>query len=217
MIETIDQTIGKLVADATPVRRLRAPAARAALWLVSVAAVSALAVLLFSNLAVFGERIENPKLAIEMAAAAATGVCAVLAAFELSVPDRHWFWMLLPLPPLAVWIASSGYSCYDHWLRFGPDGWEIGESVHCFRFIVGVSVPLAATLLLLLRRAMPLAPVRVAAMGGLGVGALAAAVLQFFHPFDVTFMDLGVHAAAVAIVVGAASLAGGYRSVWLRT
>ncbi|HYM02423.1 MAG TPA: NrsF family protein [Stellaceae bacterium] len=217
MIETIDQTIGKLVADATPVRRLRAPAARAALWLVSVAAVSTLAVLLFSNLAVFGERIENPKLAIEMAAAAATGVCAVLAAFELSVPDRHWFWMLLPLPPLAVWIASSGYSCYDHWLRFGPDGWEIGESVHCFRFIVGVSVPLAATLLLLLRRAMPLAPVRVAAMGGLGVGALAAAVLQFFHPFDVTFMDLGVHAAAVAIVVGAASLAGGYRSVWLRT
>ena len=216
MIETIDQTIGRLVADAAPVRRLRAPATRAALWLVAAAAVSGLAVLLFSNLAVFGARIENPKLAIEIAATVSTGICAVLAAFELSVPDRHWSWMLLPLPPLAVWIASSGYSCYDHWLRVGPGGWEIGESANCFRFILGVSVPLAATLLLLLRKAAPLAPVRVAAMGGLGVAAGAAVVLQFFHPFDVTFMDLGVHAAAVAIVVGAASLAGGYRSALLR-
>jgi hypothetical protein len=47
----------------------------------------------------------------------------------------------------------------------------------------------------------PSAPMPVAAMGELGVAAIAAFALQFFHPFDVTFMDLGVRAVAVAIVV----------------
>jgi len=49
-----------------------------------------------------------------------------------------------------------------------------------------------------------LAPLPVAAAGGLSVAATAAFTLQFFHPFDVTFMDLAVHLIAVAIVVFAA-------------
>ncbi len=57
-----------------------------------------------------------------------------------------------------------------------------------------------------MRRAAPLTPVRVAAIAGLGIAAIAAFVLQFFHPFDVTFMDLAVHLVAVALVVAAASL-----------
>ena len=36
--------------------------------------------------------------------------------------------------------------------------------------------------------------------GGLGAASLAAFLLQFFHPFDVTFMDLAVHAFAVTLV-----------------
>jgi hypothetical protein len=56
-------------------------------------------------------------------------------------------------------------------------------------------------LLIALRRASPIAPLPVGAAGGLGVGALAAFVLQFFHPFDVTLIDLGVHVVAVTLVV----------------
>jgi hypothetical protein len=44
-------------------------------------------------------------------------------------------------------------------------------------------------------------------VGGLGVAALSAFVLQFFHPFDVTVMDLATHLAAVALVIGGAALA----------
>jgi hypothetical protein len=33
------------------------------------------------------------------------------------------------------------------------------------------------------------------------VASLAAFLLQFFHPFDVTFIDLGLHLAAVATVI----------------
>ena len=206
MAEPTERLIERLVAEARPVRRLRPPTLRAALWLLAVTAIASVAVLWFSDLAVFDRRMQDPKLALELTATLLTGIAAVIAAFHLSLPDRSPAWALLPLPFLAAWIATSGYSCYRHWISFGPDGWELGESAQCFRFILAASVPLGISLLLLLRRAVPLTPVRVAAVGGLGVAAIAAFLLQFFHPFDVTFMDLGVHAVAVGIVVGAASL-----------
>ena len=40
-----------------------------------------------------------------------------------------------------------------------------------------------------------------AAFGTLGVAATAATLLQFFHPFDVTVIDLGFHVAAIALVM----------------
>jgi hypothetical protein len=201
-----DKLIERLAAAAVPVQRLRPPVLRAALWLVAVAAVLAVAVLSFADLGVFATRAADPKLGCELAATLLTGVLAVIAAFELGLPDRSRAWALLPLPTLAFWILSSGYSCWSHWIAYGPDGWVIGESANCFRFILGISLPLALTLVPLLRRAAPLAPVRVAAMGGLGIAALAAFALQFFHPFDVTFMDLAVHGLAIAIVVATLSL-----------
>lgn len=201
-----EHLIERLAAEAEPVDRLRPPALRAALWLLAVAAVAGIIIAAFSDLHIFARRAQDPKLVIEMIATLATGIAAVLAAFELSLPDRAPAWALLPLPPLAAWIATSGYSCYRHWITFGPDGWALGESTHCFRFILLVSVPLGVTLLLLLRQARPLASVRVAAVGGLGVAAIAACLLQFFHPFDVTFLDLSVHGVAIATVVAVASL-----------
>ena len=206
MREATELIIERLVADARPVRRLRPPTRRAALWLLAVAAIAAAAILLFADLDVAGRRLHDPKLLVEMIATLLTGVAAVVAAFHLSLPDRSPAWALLPLPFLAAWIASSGYSCYRHWVSFGPSGWELGESAQCFRFILATSLPLGISLLLLLRRAAPLTPVRVAAIAGLGIAAIAAFVLQFFHPFDVTLMDLAVHLVAVALVVAAASL-----------
>jgi hypothetical protein len=204
--EATEQIIERLVADARPVRRLRPPTLRAALWLLAVAAVAGVAILLFADLDIADRRLHDPKLVLEMIATLLTGIAAVVAAFHLSLPDRSPVWALLPLPFLAVWIASSGYACYRHWINFGPGGFELGESAHCLRFMLAISLPLGVSLLLMLRRAAPLTPVRVAAIGGLGIGAVAAFILQFFHPFDVTFMDLTVHLGTVALVVGVASL-----------
>jgi len=203
-----DRLIESLVESAGPVHRLRPPAVRATLFLLAVAALGALTILLFSDLSVFARRASDPKLDWELAGTLLTGIFAVVAAFELSLPDRSPLWALLPLPPFALWVASTGYSCYRHWLAFGPDGWEIGESAQCFRFILAVGVPLGVSLLVLLRKARPLAPARVAALGGLGVAALAAFLLQFFHPFDVTFMDLSVHLVVVGLVTAVSTLAG---------
>lgn len=207
MTSGTDRLIERLAAAAQPVRRLQPPVLRAGLFLAAVAAVLAAVVLLFADLDLFARRAADPKLAAELVFTLLTGILAVIAAFELSLPDRAAAWALLPLPSLALWIASSGYSCWRHFLVHGPEGWIIGESANCFRFILAVSVPLAVCLVILLRRAAPLTPVRVAAVGGLGVAAIAAFTLQFFHPFDVTFMDLAVHAAAVAIIIAAVAAA----------
>lgn len=208
MRPTMEQIVGQLLKDARPVRRLRPPLLRAAFWLLAILGLAGLAILLFSNLEVFGRRAHDPKLDLELLGTLLTGITAVVAAFHLSLPDRPAAWALLPLPPFLLWIAASGYNCYRHWIVFGPSGWELGESVGCFKFILGLSLPLGISLLAMLRRARPLAPVPVAAMGGLGVAAIAAFVLQFFHPFDVTFMDLALHGAAVGAVVALSSGAG---------
>jgi hypothetical protein len=202
-----DQLIERLAAQAQPVRRLRPPLRRAGLWLFAVAVLTGGAIAAFTDWHVFAERARDLRLVIEMAGTLAAGIAAIVAAFELSLPDRSRRWLLLPLPPLILWLASSGYGCYRHWLTVGPSGWELGESAHCLRFILGMSVPLGISLLIALRRASPLAPLPVGAAGGLGVGALAAFALQFFHPFDVTVMDLAVHAIAVGVVIAVASAA----------
>jgi hypothetical protein len=147
------------------------------------------------------EPLKLTRFAVEMAATFLTGIAAVVAAFTLSLPDRSRFWMVLPLPPLVLWLASSGYGCYQNWIAYGPQGWRLGRSSDCFVFIVTMSIPVAIALYLVLRRALPLDPLRVMAAGGLGIAALAAATLQFYHPFDVTIVDLTVHVVAVLIVM----------------
>jgi hypothetical protein len=197
-------TIAALTRDLRPVRRLRPPAQRAALWLVCVAVVGALGVSFLSTRAsidIFASRAADPKLALELAGTLATAILAGVSAFYLSLPDRPRRWILLPLPALGLWVGASGYSCWRHWLAFGPEGWQVGESAECFAWIVGGGAPLSLAMLLVLRRARPLAPVPVAAMAGLSVAATAAFLLQFFHPFDVTFLDLGLHAAGIVGVV----------------
>jgi hypothetical protein len=193
--------IERLTADAAPVRRLRPPMQRAGLWLLAAGAAGVAAILLFADLAEFSERVGKTALAVEWIATLITGIVAVVAAFQLSLPDRSPAWALLPVPSLIVWIGSSGYSCYRNWIAAGPGGWELGESANCLVFILAVCVPLSLSILLVLRRALPLDPLRVAAMAALGVAALAAGALQFFHPFDVTFVDLGVHLGTVGLVV----------------
>jgi hypothetical protein len=200
-VTAIEQLIETLVADAKPVRRLRPPLARAAVWLVAfVAGVGAVTFMTGAWPAMIA-RLADTRFAIEMAATFVTGLAAVIAAFYVSLPDRSRLWMLLPVPTLLLWLATSGYGCYRNWITYGPQGWALGRSSDCFVFIVTMSIPVAVALYLALRRAPPLEPLRVMATGGVGVAALAAATLQFYHPFDVTIVDLTVHVAALLVVV----------------
>jgi hypothetical protein len=200
-MERTDILIDRLSDGLSPVARLRPPFARALLWLAAVSVVSAALVSRYADLEVFISRAADPHVALELVGTLGTGVLAVVAAFMVSVPDRSARWALVPLPAFALWIGNSGYACWRNWISAGPGGWTVGESAECFLWILTFGLTLGAALMLALRRARPLSPLLPAVVGGLGVAALAAFLLQFFHPFDVTVMDLALHLAGVGLIV----------------
>jgi len=207
-VTSTDDLIASLAADAKPVRRLRPPLVRAAAWLALFVALVGAVTLATGAWPEMFARLRDQRFAVELTATFVTGLAAVIAAFYLSLPDRSRFWAFLPVPPLALWLASSGYECYRNWIELGPQGWRLGRSSDCFVFILTMSIPVAVALYWVLRRAKPLDVTRVLAIGGLGVAALSAATLQFYHPFDVTVIDLAVHVIAVLIVIGVMTAAG---------
>jgi hypothetical protein len=196
-----EQIIDSLSAELAPVRVLRPPVLRALLWLAAVGAVSAALILRFTHWGAILPRLQIPRVALETTATALTAITATIAAFELSIPDRSPRWAWLPVPTLLLWLAASGLGCLSNGLGMHNADGPVGESAHCFVFIMGTSVPLAIGLFWMLRRARPLDALPVAAVGTLGVAATAAFVLQFFHPFDVTVIDLALHLAAIGLVV----------------
>lgn len=203
-----DQLIDLLSSNVQPVAPLRPPLARAGMALAAMILVSGLAFLLLQEsnpLQLRGPGGEG-LVGLEMLAMLATGILAVIAAFFLSIPGRSRSWLAAPLVPFAAWLMLSGAGCYRDMIRNGATGWQLGHSMDCLIFIVGASLLLGAPLVWLLSRAKPIDPLPVAALGGLGTAALAAFLLQFFHPFAVTFIDLAVHVVAILIVVAVMSL-----------
>ena len=204
-----DALVAALAAEARPVVPLPPPLRRAAMTLVPVGAAGVALVLVAGDVRGMMARYSGREalMAVEMTAMLATALLAVLGAFALSVPGRSRRWLLAPLPPFLVWIAASGLGCYRDLARFGPGGWQAGHGGDCLFFILAAGVPIGGLLLWRLSRARPIEPLPVAMLGGLGAAALAALLLQFFHPFGLTLIDLAVHFAAVALIVGLAALA----------
>ena len=204
-----DRLIAALADDLTPVRPLPAPPFRALSWLALVAGVAA-ALAMFADVPAMWLRLTGmPDMMVATAGAIMTAVSAAFAAFQSSVPDRSRAWALLPLPPAAVWIAASALGCLRGIPLPGTHVATDDEMYVCLTFVVGLSLPLVAVLILMLRRACCLAPAVTAAMAGLASASAAAALLNFFHPYEAAVADLVVHACAVAIVVWASRALGG--------
>ena len=204
-LKTTEELIKSLTRDLAPVRPLRPPAVRAAGCLGIVLLALVPLVLFKGHPQLFAERLADPRMALQCAATLLTGVAAVVAAFYLSVPDRSSRFRYVSLLPFALWVASSGAGCLQYGLGLGPAGHRLGQNSHCFVFIISTSIPLAAFLYAVLRRARPLETVPVLLTTALGVAALAAFTLQFFHTFDTTWVDLAVHLIAVGTVIGLAT------------
>ena len=198
-----EQLIRDLTADLVPVRRLASPGLRALGWLAVVVA-AAIALATVANLPALWHRLAGaPDMWLAVLGSAATAVLAAIAAFQLSLPDARRAWALLPLPAALLWIVASGLGCLR--TRLAPDTHvaDMSEAHDCLMFIVGLSVPLSALLIGMLRRACTLQPGLTAAIAGLAAAAAAATLLNFFHPFDAAATDLAVHAGAVALVIAA--------------
>lgn len=206
---TTDDLIERLGADAGPVTPLPPPFRRAMLLLVFIVLIGTALVLAGGDVAGMVGRYagDGTLMIVEHLAMAATAVLAVVGAFAWSVPGASRNWLLAPLPPLAVWLLASGLGCYRDLLRLGAEAWAIGHGGSCLAFILGASVPIGGALLWRLSRARPVDPLPVALLGGLGSAALSALLLQFFHPFGLTIIDLAMHFGAVLAVVAISGIA----------
>jgi hypothetical protein len=203
-----EDLIHRLAADLHPVRPARHPAAATALWLGVAAAVILVAVLVSGLRDDLAARLATGFDMPQILAAAATGVLAGFAAFQLALPERDRRWALLPLPAAVAWLATMGWGCLQDLANLGPEALRVGASLPCMTFIVGLGVPLTVAMLWLARHAAWLRPGPVAALGGLSAAALASVGLSLIHHLDAAVMVLLWHGVSVLVVAGLASLLG---------
>jgi len=200
--------IEELAGHLAPVKPLPSPAQRAAIWLAAVAFVGLLGAA-FADLPAIADRLAAaPDMWIAVAGSTLTAILAALAAFQLSVPDRSRLWVFLPWPAVIVWVAASGWGCLRGWSIPGTHNVHANDERDCLLIIVGLSIPLSALLIVMLRKAYTLHPALTALTAGLAAAAAAATLLNLFHPFDATASDLAVHALAVAGVIVAIRIFG---------
>ena len=196
-----DHLLGQLVADLRPVSRLRAPWLRAVTWLALVAVVATILSMRADFSALVSRLTATADMWLAVAGSSLTTILAAFATLQLALPDRSAAWALLPLPSLAIWTSASGMGCARSWLIPGVRPASLAETGHCLLFIASLSLPFSLVLLVMLRRGYSLHPSLTGATAGLAAAAAAATLLTFFHPFDVTFSDLLVHAIIITVVV----------------
>jgi hypothetical protein len=207
--------IDALVECGTPVRRLRPPIVRAALWLAFAAIVLGLIAVAHGVRSDFSDSVRQPVFVVGMLSTLATGILAAIASFRISLPDSSRWWMLLPLPALALWISTIGYGCLTDWVNISPDGVRMGEAVRCFATLLMTSVPLSIAMLVMLRYAALLRPIEVSALGGLAVAAVTAFALSLFHDLDATVMILLWNLGSAALIATLGSVFGRSMLTWM--
>ncbi len=202
--------IEELSGALTPGEGLWSPVKRTIVWLVLIVATG-IAIAAFADLSAVATRLrETANLRAAVVGAAGTACLAAVATFQLSRPQAPRFWAFLPVPALLLWIGASGIGCLQAAFTHDNSAHPIplAESEHCLAFILGLSLPLGAVLIAMLRRARPAWPGLLAMIAGLSVAASAAALLTLIHPYDAAVIDLAVHVFGIGIVVIVARLLG---------
>jgi len=214
-VTTTPQLIDALVARATPVRPLRAPFTRAALWLGLAGIVLALLAVVHGVRTDLVEHLRQPVFLVSLAAALATGILAAVTTFVISLPDRSQWWILVPAPALAIWLSTVGYGCLTDWVSMGPEGIRLGETALCFATLLLTSVPLSLAMLVMLRYAVVLRTRLVTLTGALAVAAMTSFALSLDHDLDATVMILVWTLGTTALIAGTGGLLGRRMFLWV--
>lgn len=209
-----DDLIGRIVAEAGPVRRLPPPARRLALWLAITLPCMAAVVMIMTPRADLVEKLGDPRFLTEQLAALATALAAAFAAFSAVVPDRSRWPLLLPLVPLAVWLGSLGLDCVSILMSAGPEGLRIEWDWVCIPAIVLVGAVPAAAIVVMLRRGAPILPCTAVALGALAAAAIGNFGLRLFHAQDASVMVLVWQFGTVALLTALAACAGRHILTW---
>lgn len=203
-----EELIAQLSGGLSPVVRLARPGQRALGLIALATALIAVLVLLRGFRADLDQRLAEPSFFLQLAGAWLTGAAATLAAFEVSLPDRPRVWLLLPLPPLILWLSGFGWTCLVHWIEI-PSGAPIAaDSLRCLETIILASLPLAFVLWRMLARAKPLAPAPVAWAAALAVAAFADSAHLLIHVVQASALVLVINLLPAAAIIALGGLFG---------
>jgi hypothetical protein len=209
-----EELIARLAADFKPVRPLRPPWARTALWLAIALPYVAAVVAGKLTMADAAQAGNDMRFLIEQAATLATALTAAIAAFRSAVPGFDMRVLLLPVAPLGLWLASVGHGCVQDWLRLGADGLSIRPDWDCLPMGVVMGIVPAAAIVVMLRKGAPLHPRLTLALAALAVASIANFGLQFAHLRDASIMVLVWHLGAVAVLAALGGSLGARVLAW---
>jgi len=133
---------------------------------------------------------------------------AALAAFASVVPGYDRRILLIPLLPLAAWLASLGEGCWRNFVALGADSLTLRADWDCLPPAILIGIVPSIAMVMMLRRGAPLLPRIGIALGALAVAALANLGLRLFHVGDASVMVLFWHLGGAAVLTGLAAFAG---------
>jgi hypothetical protein len=184
-----DRLIASMTANADPVRRLPSPWIRTAAWFAMAVPYVAVIVMMMVPRDDLAVKFTDLRYLVEQIAALGTAIGAAVAAFQSIVPGYDRRFLLLPLVPLSVWLASVGEGCIEAWLRGGALQ-NFTSDFLCIPAIALVGTLPAVVMALMLRKGAPLSPHTSAALGGLAAAGLGNFGLRLFHGQDASLMVL---------------------------
>lgn len=192
--------IDRLSSEGTPVRRLPAPLVRLVRWAVLSFGLMLLATTWHGIRPDLAAVTRQPLWLAEQGLAVATALLAGFAAISFSVPGRRGWERLVWLPAAAFWLLTLWESGHP------VEGAEMPELLHlfcpyCFPLIaIGSALFLAADM----RRAAPVAPVRMMALLLIAGGGMAIFGERMIHddldaPWLIAIQALSVLAAGAML------------------
>lgn len=197
-----EELIDQLAARPARTRRLVAPWRRTAVWLV-ISVVYAAVVIFIRPDGFSAAGLSDPRFVIEETATLLTAVTAAIAAFCSTVPGYDRKWLLLPVLPLAAWLAALGEGCVNDWMEWGTTGLQVHTDWACLPVAAMLGIVPAIVILMMLRRGLALFPHVSLGLGAIAVGAVTNFMLRLFHHGDATIMVMFWHfgiAAAFALI-----------------
>src|SRR3990170_3747697 len=152
-----DKLIASLTENADPVRRLPSPWIRTASWFALAVPYVAVIVMMMAPRDDLAVKFTDLRFLLEQIAALCTAVGAAVAAFQSVVPGYNRRFLLLPLVPLSIWLASLGQGCVEAWLRGGALLGFTSDFL-CIPSIALVGTLPAVAMAFMLRKGAPLWP-----------------------------------------------------------
>ena len=207
---THEDVVGRLIADADPVRPLWSPHARLAVWLI-LQVVTIIVAVEFGLRQDLGEHLRQPLFVLELGLLIVAGALSAAAALRVAVPgttgESLAVAVAVPLVVTAVVLLSfQPAKAVDSLAAF------VASGAQCLGSILAFSVIPWSVLFLAVRRGAPLDGPIAGAYVGAATFLFAAAAVRIACPIDERLHLLAWHTTAIAMGVALSGVAGAW---WL--